>query len=227
MIKRCNWDSNFFGLLIGEFTNDESEGVAKKNFDLIYSKSDFENSTFIEGYQKSYSEAKIVYSKKLMPQNRSEKQIFMKSIYEADEFDINSLYSLAFESGKFSRFFLDKNFGLNNFKKLYQEWIDNSLNKKIADDILIYVYDDKIIGFITYKVSNELATVGLIAVDKAHQGKGIGKNLINFVENKLLNQNILELQIPTQKINEVACNFYQKMGYTQKYITYIQHFWKK
>lgn len=66
---------------------------------------------------------------------------------------------------------MDKNFGENNSKKLYREWINNSLNKKIADDIVVYIYDYKIIGFLTYKASNEIATVGMIAVDKEHQGK--------------------------------------------------------
>lgn len=227
MINRCDWDSNFFGLLIGEFRNGECDGVAEKKFDLIYRRSDFDNLMFLEGYEKSLSEVKIVYSKKLLQQNKVNKKIFIKSVYGCDEFDLNSLYLLAFESGKFSRYFLDKNFGLNNFQKLYQEWINNSINKKIADDVLVYIYNDKIIGFITYKVNNKLANIGLIAVDKEHQGKGIGKNLVSFTENKLLDQGVLELQIPTQKINELACNFYQKMGYAQKNIIYIQHFWKK
>lgn len=227
MVKRCDWDSNFFGILIGEFINGECAGAVEKKFQLLYSKSDFENLTFIDGYHKSYSEIKVVYSKTLKAVNKIDKPIFIKSIYEEVDFDLSDLYALAFESGKFSRFFLDKNFGENNFKKLYQEWINNSLNKKIADDILVYIYNDKIIGFVTYKVSNEIATVGLIAVDEEHQGKGIGKNLLNFAENKLLEQRVVELQIPTQKINEQACSFYQKAGYAPKHKTYIQHFWKK
>ena len=37
-----------------------------------------------------------------------------------------------------SRFNLDKKFGRTKFEELYVKWVDNSINKVFADDLLIY-----------------------------------------------------------------------------------------
>ena len=78
-----------------------------------------------------------------------------------------------------------------------------------------------------YKVTNNYATIGLIAVSPNHQGKGIGKQLIDKVENELFKKNINELRIPTQEENIQACFFYEKLGYKKLEVININHYWKK
>ncbi|MBL4663030.1 MAG: dTDP-4-amino-4,6-dideoxygalactose transaminase [Flavobacteriaceae bacterium] len=71
-----------------------------------------------------------------------------------------------------------------------------------------------------------MATIGLIAVNSSHQGKGIGGELINAVEVQLLDRGITTLRIPTQLKNEQACKFYKKLGYSPIEKTDIKHYWR-
>ncbi len=133
---------------------------------------------------------------------------------------------MSFESGKYSRFKKDKKFSIKQFENLYKKWIDNSIDFGFADDILVYVEENKIIGFISYKIKNNEATIGLVAILPNHQGKGIGKKLLQVVENELIKNNIIILKIPTQKENLEACSFYEKRGYKIKQSIIIKHFWR-
>ena len=141
--------------------------------------------------------------------------------------DKSSIYKLSFESGKFSRFNLDPNFENDKFQELYRLWIDNSISNIFADDLLVYLDQNEIIGFITYKTQDNIATIGLVAVSQNCQGKGIGSQLLKAVEHKLTNHSIKTLLIPTQQINEIACNFYKKQGYRIEETLFIKHYWKK
>ncbi|MCZ8144475.1 GNAT family N-acetyltransferase [Flavobacterium sp.] len=223
--KRLDWDSDFFGFEIGEisFSSDESIGNSE-NFKLLVIKSGNDFEVLIDGFENCFSEIKIVFEKELSLINSQN-----TSIYPIDEteYDINDLYELAYESGKKSRFVLDKNFKNENFKKLYRKWVDNSISKEIAEDVLIYKENKQIMGFVTYKINESFGTIGLIAVSAAHQGKGIGNKLLSFVENRIFSNGITKLVIPTQLSNNTACNFYKKQNYTIQQKLFIKHYWKK
>ena len=109
-------------------------------------------------------------------------EIVAKTIFGMEKVLANEIYELGFESGKFSRFKLDANFTQNEFEILYKKWVDNSFDKSFADAVLAYKEQDKILGFITYKVYNNYATVGLLGVCSKHQGKGIGKKIIDKIK---------------------------------------------
>ena len=177
----------------------------------------------LPGYSESYKENKIVYIKDL-----DKNQLDCENIlsFSSTNFSREQLYKLSFESGKYSRFKKDKKFSIQQFENLYKRWIDNSLDFGFSDDILVYVEEKKIIGFISYKIKNNEATIGLVAVLPNYQGKGIGKKLLQFVENELIKNDIKVLNIPTQKENLEACSFYEKRGYKVKQSIIIKHFWR-
>lgn len=226
MIKKCVWDSNFFGWAVGEylidadlnFNDDTSE------FDLLYVKSTKPFDKQLSHFELSFSETKVVFQKQLTQSDFfSFKEL--KSVDENYAF-IEDLYTLAYESGKHSRFKKDPKFGISYFKLLYRQWIDNSLNRKFADAFYVYEKDAKPIAIITYKVAENFATIGLIAVLSDYQGQGIGKKLIAHVEHNLYYMGITDLRIPTQLENVSACSFYEKMGYSITEKNHIKHYWK-
>lgn len=224
MIKELFWDSDFFNLKIGELETDSETITENNSFELLYIKNKSGFKPEIQGFENNFSEVKVVFGKHL--NNVTNEEGSIKSFNETD-FSIDDLYELAYESGKYSRFLLDTNFGTDNFKKLYKIWVDNSLNKKFADAVLVFLKDTEIAGFVTYKSQVDFAQIGLIAVSPKFQGQGIGKKLLQFVENLLIERNIFELKIPTQLENEAACNFYKKLGYQIIETTHIMHYWKK
>lgn len=223
-VNRLEWDSNFFNLEVASIEWKHFSLADCEGYDLLYVKSDREQEVAINGFEKTWTEKKVVYHKFLNAFNPTHSAIFNSS--ETD-YSLQQLNELAFESGKHSRFKLDYKIEKHKFFELYELWVVNSLNKKFADEVLIYKEDSKIIGFVSYKITDTFATIGLIAVNLNHQGKGIGKALIHQVENKLIQKNIFELRIPTQESNVQACFFYEKLGYEKFQITIINHFWKR
>ncbi len=223
MIAILKWDSEFFNISIGECFLECNQDIYITGFDLIYIKSNQNISPKITGYFENFFETKVLFSKNIIYTTIDSNAIFS---LESSNYEIADLYDLAFESGKYSRFKLDLKIGVHNFKKLYKTWVDNSVNKKFADDVVLYKNGNKTIGFVTYKIHSNYATIGLIAVSFDFQGKGIGGKMLRFVENKLLDKGIFELKIPTQLENVEACAFYAKQGYSICETTYIKHYWR-
>lgn len=225
-VKKLQWDSDFFNKAIGEITieNNCNKPIFVNNFDLIYlkSKSDFyyEFENFIENFK----EIKVIFEKKLTPNFVSENPNI--TTLSNITFDKHTLYQLAFESGKYSRYKLDNNFDSDDFLKLYKKWVDNSINNTFADNILVYLFESEIVGFVSYKKHNSYAKIGLIAINPNHQGKGIGRQLMQALENELQQIGIIFLQIPTQFSNDMACNFYNSIGYKIIEKQIIKHFWR-
>lgn len=223
-IKKLDWDSDFFNIKVGEinyYKNLQEENSA--DYDLIYVLSNEDFQLKLDHFENSFSETKVNFVKTLEANTDTSKFIFE---FDKVTIDKEQLYLLAYESGKNSRFLLDAKFGGNHFKKLYQTWIDNSINKKFADGVLVYFEENILKGFVTYKINNDTASVGLIAVDNNYQGKGIGAKLVQNLEHLLYQKKIKQLTIPTQLSNIQACSFYQKQGYSIKHKTFIKHYWK-
>jgi dTDP-4-amino-4,6-dideoxy-D-galactose acyltransferase len=225
MIRKLDWDSSFFGLQIGEYLFDSQDiEILDTSYDLIYVLSKTECEIKIKGYNQTFKENKLFYfSNEFIYNDLKSDNIFC---FSDNLFSREELYNLSFESGKYSRFKCDKKFTEEQFKNLYKKWIDNSLDSDFADDVLVYVVDNKIAGFVTYKIINNQGVVGLIGVLPNYQGNGIGKSLIKFLESKLIEINIRVLRIPTQKENIKACSFYERLGYEVKSSVIIKHFWK-
>lgn len=224
-LKKLEWDSDFFKKRIGEILiNKTNASISGNDFDLIYVKSVDEDIIEIENFKQTFIETKVVFAKKIEYKEQPENANII-SFANANT-DKEILYNLAFESGKFSRFNLDENFSLTEFHNLYKKWIDNSVNKQFSDDILLYKEGKNTIGFVSYKVYEGYATIGLIAINPNEQGKGIGKKLIIAVENQLKSIGISELHIPTQLGNEGACGFYTKLGYKIIEKLIIKHYWR-
>ena len=226
MIQKLDWDSAFFNIKIGEiFYEEEIDIKETSNFDLLYIKSVNDFDLEVSDFENRFSEKKIIFSKDLSEnENTSINQIL---VYDEFKHSLNEIYQLAYESGTYSRFNLDENIQKGIFQKMYDKWVDNSINKSFADELLVYEEESQVMGFITYKITQQNASIGLIAVNPTFQRKGIGKKLLNHVESKLFKRGVKKLQIPTQERNILGCSFYKKQGYKIEQITHIKHYWRK
>lgn len=218
------WDSEFFNRNVGELNvKDYEDSLNFSDYDLLYVVSSEDFDLQLNGFVNSFSEQKIKFFKNLKVTTEQSDAVIS---YKETTYDLQDLYELAFESGKESRFLLDRNFGTEKFKALYRLWIDNSISNSFADDILLYKAEGEVVGLLTYKTSEKNAFVGLIAVVPNRQGKGIGGILLKNLEALLYKKGIENLTIPTQNQNKQACNFYSKQGYSISENTYIKHYWK-
>ncbi|TAH29456.1 MAG: GNAT family N-acetyltransferase [Cytophagales bacterium] len=230
MIELLTWDSDFFGYKVGkviDFSTDIEEIISfakKENYRLLYAFIS-ENNDFLA---KKYTTNKgvLVDEKITFLQNIPTIKIEndLTSTYESEIID-EKLLKIGLQSGIYSRFNVDKNFKNKEFERLYRIWIKNSVQKLIAEKVIIQKIDNNIVGLLTLGIKNNKADIGILAVDENFRGRKIGKNLVLrvFEESKKIGQK--QIQVVTQKANENACNFYQKMGFEIEKTENIYHFW--
>ena len=136
------------------------------------------------------------------------------------------LESLAWQSGEYSRFRLDPRFAPTVFQHLYSQWLRNSLAGSIARRVL--VWRDAAgheLGLLTLGEKNGRADIGLLAVDAAARGQGVGQQLVAAAQSQAAAWGYAELQVVTQRDNELACRFYEKCGFVLVSEEHIYHLW--
>lgn len=227
IITKCEWDTNTFGFKIGKYQTPE---ISLQILDAITIKAQSENYKliYIESLNHNplldnilFCDERCIYRKNRNKNNHS--PCFQITQYDKKEIS-DILFELALESGKYSRFHLDSKFPNGCFEKLYRKWIEKSINKTIASNIITYNEKEIPIGLLTYSTINNKSTIGLISVSQKFQNKGIGKLLIQHYENSLSNS-IEILEVVTQGVNKTACSFYEKNGYSLSSTSYIYHLW--
>ncbi|OQB29176.1 MAG: dTDP-fucosamine acetyltransferase [Bacteroidetes bacterium ADurb.Bin174] len=232
-LEHLSWDSNFFDIKVGRITLNCSENdiqalledAKNRNYQLVYVFTNKETeltSDVLNWWSGKLVDRKIIYKKDISSNIKEESLILSYSRAEIND----ELLHLAYLSGQFSRFRLDKKFPEGSFERMYKEWLKKSVSGELADKVFVAKEAGKIVGFVTLKINkNNGGNIGLIAVDKNVQGKGLGTQLINACENYLNNNFIKILRVPAQLENFQACRFYEKYGFKEDNITNIYHFW--
>lgn len=239
-IQELGWDTNQFEIKVGKV-------------ELLDSDYDFEEiDSYVKEILKTGKENGFNLLYLILPENKylsngigqvknillaDRKIIYNKTIDDFCTFNIQEIHNygyddvneqllnLALISGKYSRFKLDQNFSVEIFEKMYWIWIEKSVKKEIADDVLVFEENNRILGMLTYKIDKISASIGLLSVDNLYQGKKIGTKLLNKLEYILKSRGIKEINVATQHENKDACKFYEKNNYRINNITNIYHIW--
>ena len=232
MMEYLEWDSNFLGFKVGRISqlNTETleqalENAKSENYKLLYlfeAEDCFLPEDILQKYNGKLVDGKVLYAQELSDQvldNYEQTKRYTNSKVS------NDLLQLAYESGKYSRFKLDKNFATEVFTDMYKLWIENSVNGQIADRIYVVEQDNKITAMVTLKEKSETLHIGLIATALESQGQGYGKQLINRTRQTAIELGLKNIEVPTQYDNMQACSFYEACGFRVKSITNIYHFW--
>jgi len=234
-LEILEWDSSFFGYPVAKVTTEKTAAdklgmiineAKDKGIRLLYVFADPGDVVSVESANTATAklvDQKITFNMKINP------AVIPSVDDHIEEFEGNKpsekLVDLSMQSGLYSRYKIDREFKNNEFERLYLAWIENSVNKKIADHTFVYKEDGRELGFVTLKIKNNIGQIGLIAVDETSRGKSIGKKLVAAVVAKLIQKNIPELDVATQIDNDDACNFYKKTGFTGSKTENIYHIW--
>lgn len=232
MIQYLEWDSVFFDKKIGRleysFTDKplmETLAIAKQqDYDLLYvftPEKFLINETDCLPFISNLVDRKVVYKIDIGGEVASSQLI---TEYQTTKLT-TELVNLAYESGKFSRFQIDKGFKDGDFQRLYHRWIEKSVNHEMADKVFVIIEKNIIAGMVTFKLSGDKSEIGLIAVDSEIQGKGYGKLLVERCVSEALLCGCKTLTVPTQFDNKPACKFYERCGFQIQSISNIYHFW--
>ena len=225
IIERQDWDSKLFGYEVGKvdfdcgYDHDQFIKEAKQ-FRLVY----IFSKNHIEQKQFELVDEKVLFSQSLNKNIIDWPKINLKS-FKPDVDSSFELKELALQSGIFSRFYTDRNFINEEYNKLYSIWIERSILREIAFDIVIAKESD-ILGFVTLnRVSRELASIGLLAVSIEARGQGIGKALVNEAMLRAKSRGFSEIQVATQKSNTPAMTLYGSLNFELKESINIYHYW--
>ncbi|MEO7990480.1 MAG: GNAT family N-acetyltransferase [Chryseolinea sp.] len=230
-----DWDSKFFGKRIGRIdmeSKDESDirsiTSSHTDIELFYIFDSIERqlslSASIPGFK--LVDIKVVYRLSLKDapiRSLDHSEVKLKE-YSLSYTSVE-LENLAYQSGEFSRFKTDSSFPATDFFRLYKEWIDGSVSKRLADVIYIATSNKQIMGMVTVKFNQQEAHIGLIAVQKHFRGMNVGTQLLEHVKKESQQRNILHIFVPTQKQNESACKFYERNGFLINNVMHIYHYW--
>lgn len=228
MITTVQWDTDCFGIKIGNLTFDgdvTAESInqacieaSAKEYDLLYIKGVSIPEELLDQNLKLVDE-KVIYAQKKIGLSKFE-PCTISVLYNPLS---DNLLQLAYESGKYSRYRLDEKLPPTVFPTLYKLWMEKSLSGDIADDVLVIQQDDKLVGMLTYRIENNVYDIGLVSVLPKYAGKGVGTSLMqSFLS---IAEKDSEIEVATQKHNSVACHYYEKNGFKVKSITNIYHLW--
>jgi dTDP-4-amino-4,6-dideoxy-D-galactose acyltransferase len=232
--KFLEWDSDLFKMNVWKFTASSLSkeelrqalaDLIKLNADLVYylSPARLENTDNISNvFEFSLVDIRTTYVKQLTENSATNECI---SPYDKS-YPEKKLIELAIESGRYSRFNADKRLPKELFRELYTLWIVNSVNRKIANEVLVYTEENLIKGFITLGEKNKIAHIGIVAVDANSRRSGVGKALLNAGENWFLRHNYSNIRVVTQADNAPACGLYESCQYNVGAVEYVYHIWK-
>lgn len=229
--NKLEWDSEFFGFPVGKLIQEIDSENDLKNF---YSETDLKLIYYItkkelveelrsnEFFDVILVDEKVSIQKTL---NRDAKIHPKVEIYDEEEVDPD-LMRLAFTAGLHSRFFKDKNISHGKAKELYQIWIEKSVKRILADIVLVYRLDKRIIGFMTILTESKNPHVSLLAVDPEFEGRGVSFALMSSMEGILISKGYEIVKSETQDQNKKAKLIYRRQGVEFKEKHYVYHLWR-
>jgi GNAT superfamily N-acetyltransferase len=236
-IIHLDWDSNFFGTSIGRiYANGLTEEGLKKGLESAKQ----ENTKFVELFCDA-SDHKSIYSSESLGLHLADLRITLKKNLEedikedrahkdlifkkADRADINRLKTMSKGLFLYSRYYRYKKFDKNNIDLMFQIWIEKSVPGEFDDEVYCLYNEMDILAFCSLKYEGNSAAVGLFAVNRAYQGKGLGSLILKRVFHLLYKRRITEVSVITQGKNSEAMHLYQKNGFRVAVITLCYYKW--
>jgi len=145
--------------------------------------------------------------------------------------DLPILKRLAGVSFVCSRFYWDRNFKRKAVKKFYERWLLNSFKDEKSHRLFVATLNKQIVGFLDCKIlkinKRKIGIIDLLAVDKHHQGKGVGKYLLITGFNYFQKRKIKEVYAETEEDNLAAQKLYESLGMKIIALKRSFHFWNE
>ncbi|BDY13576.1 GNAT family N-acetyltransferase [Hydrogenimonas cancrithermarum] len=220
MLKKLEWESGFFHTECAQFYPRHKSGeyyddAAFNAYDWVQGKcyiTDEVSKSIFGEYKFVFEDTRVIFGKEI-----EKKPVVMKeerfSIDISTPDDIDVLQRIAIE-GLVEHSRLPVLVGEAETGRFYAKWVEKAVYGSFDDICFSLKAERSPIGFITLKYSeNGNAKIGLISIQRGHQGKKLGKALIQHAENFLYGKNYRHLSVITEGRNIQAQQFYIKYGF--------------
>jgi dTDP-4-amino-4,6-dideoxy-D-galactose acyltransferase len=250
IIKRREWDSNFFNLNVGEIfycpKKEEIEEIERISQKIISSGFQFvlykhklceENNldisvlsrlgfNYIDTHITLSLNLKIVGLENSSKTNPLTEGVDIRLVEKSEKELIPKLQEIGEDLSKVSRFALDSKIPHDMVELLYQNWIRNGFESDMADHIYVAFGSEKeVLGFAYFLVDKEdpsVVDLSLLAVHPSTRGSGLGSKLMKKAFSDL-EKNYDYCTVIVSLKNSKALSFYEKMGYRHVEAKQIYH----
>jgi dTDP-4-amino-4,6-dideoxy-D-galactose acyltransferase len=145
---------------------------------------------------------------------------------QATPADVDALRAIARASHGVTRFYADPHFPDDRCDDLYDTWITRSL-EGWADGVLVAEVDGRPVGYVSCHLDpgGRAGSIGLIAVDEAARGGGVGGTLSRGAVAWCRARGAQEMSVVTQGRNAAALRTFQRAGFLVDSIGLWFHKW--
>jgi len=222
--EKSQFDSELFGFPVAKIISIKNEKSQKKQLEIIdsllkeFKQKKIKYATFrlptdnfqlIQSLEKSgfiiVDEIIAMEQKEFALVKKTESQIRIAALE-----DLADLKKISLTVFKYNRFFNDKIIPVKKANELFSKWIENSLKKIAADEVLVWDEKDEVLGYVTIQKNGHIP---LIAVSSKAQGRKIARKLIIGALSQFSKWNSKSIKIETQITNIPAIRSYQSCGF--------------
>ncbi|MEO8367823.1 MAG: GNAT family N-acetyltransferase [Candidatus Solibacter sp.] len=143
-------------------------------------------------------------------------------IRQARPADLERLKQIAAHSFTDSRFYADPHFGRAQCDALYAIWLERDFAE---GRVLVAEHEGQPAGFVTCNYHGDTGNIGLIAVDAAAHGRGLGRRLVTAALHDFAAHGVTRSTVVTQARNIASQRLYQNCGYLLRSSALWYHRW--
>ena len=234
--RRLDWDSEFFGVPIGQGqaeTPAEVEAVddwaRREDIRCTYllvpaGRSAATQTAEARGFV--LAGIRVTCSRPVRPAPPPAESCDGVSISPVRPVDVPALEHIAATAHGDTRFYADPNFPRASCDRLYQTWIRRSC-EGWADHVLMAERHDRPHGYIALHLrEGREGVIGLFAVASDARRSGIGRALVDAALRWFRDQEVVRLSVVTQAHNLAALRLYQRAGLLVSDVDLWFHKWR-
>lgn len=220
MLRRLDWDSRHFGLEIAQLDqppDTEAElalvmhEARESGIACVYclvAADDFEQAWRLESAGFVARDLRLEFGRPVdTPRAKG-----VAELRRCTDADVDALARMSATGFRGTRFAADPGFPRAAVARLYDLWLRNSV-AGYAEAVLVSGPSGAPQGFVTLHSSAEVARIGLIAVDPAARGGGVGQRLVAGAISWAADRRCRALRVVTQGSNTAAQRLYQRCGF--------------
>jgi dTDP-4-amino-4,6-dideoxy-D-galactose acyltransferase len=144
----------------------------------------------------------------------------------ATSLDEPALRAIAAGSYSESRFAMDAHFPKQAHRRMFQEWIVQSIGGHFDDCVWVAEWNRRIAGYISCRQSSRTAgRIGLVGIGERFRGRHVGAFLIAQALDWFRQKHLSAIEVATQGCNIPAQRLYEQCGFRTRRLDLWYHKW--
>lgn len=225
MIRKLAWDSDFFGISMAHLDHGAYEPANRSEFERIAAEDRIQFIQALIPIQDAFkireledagfrfADLRVTFqadSEGLTGTTTGSGEFLLAS-GSADEEELCRYAPSLFKDSRYYGY--ENLFRDSDIERMYALWVRKAIRGTMDDHCFKFVLGGEAVGFVTVKIRDESAAIGLIGVRPDHRRHGIGSALLRGLAGWLAARGISRLIVATQGKNVQAQNFYLKNGF--------------